>query len=168
MNSNIPDYKKVSLINEYQESLEKLKVQKIAAQEELERVKKHNSQRLEIEYKRIEDSIKKFKDSETTKQELLDFRTLENSEFKKLVTQVHNDVENFLSSNEFFDYIKDFYNSKKDDITEVIADSEIANRVGIKDYTSSEGEFIIKTKFIDYIFTPSVVKDYVVKKILVS
>ena len=168
MNQNIPDYEKISLINEYQESIERLEAQITEAEKALKAKKKRIKERLSQDRSRLAAQVKKEKDSIVTKQELDKFREQEASEYAQTLKSYNHEVEKFLDSQEYYNFVRDFYRQHESQITTVVAPKELAKQLDLSKAQADGDRLVFQTADVDYDFTPRHLRAEIVKKLLVQ
>ena len=168
MNPNIPDYEKISLINEHQESLERLEEQTTQAKAALKAKKKRIQDKLGQDRNRLASQVRKEKDATVTKRELDRFREQEAAEYLETAKSLNKEVGKFLESQEYLEYIVDFYRRHRAQITGVIAPKDVARMLEAEAAASEGDRIVLQTETVDYDFSPAVVRPQVVKKLLVQ
>ena len=166
MDTNIPDYKKIALINQYQEQIESLKEKKVHLQEELAQIKNSLEQRLKSEYSRVEGEIKKSKDSTKTASELDTFRSEEKAEYTKTVAHISSAVDSYLQSQEYYDFVKDFIQKLSDTVIKIEAPEAVTKGLNVD--TEKSKNIIVHTDAIEYDLSPHSIRREIIYTLLVN
>lgn len=164
--TNIPDYAKVTLINDYLESIEKLEKQIVDSEERLVLTKKNVSSKLETDCKRIEYQIKKEKDSLVTKKEIESYRKKESKEYSTLEGVINETITNFVNSDDYIGFLSQFYDTHKDDIVEKVINKELAKKLKLSTFTESTDQILFRTQDVDYDFSNSIISNLIAKYLL--
>ena len=165
--TNLPEYEKVALINEYQENSRVLEDQISEAKVALKRKKKLLQHKLEQDRDRLATQIRKEKDAIVTKHELDRYRGQEQKRFHQTVSALQKELEKFFKSADFEGYLKHFYTRHQNEIKSVVAPQYLLGFFEGKETQAHKEKIMFEGDYVAYDFSPAVLTPYLVKKFLV-